>query len=179
MTLLLPLNCCFLRLGKDLRGVSACFSCGNMRPHYHARPSRYLLRRVQHPRSSSFPVLSLVDHLLMRPPDFREPRGSSYMTLPISPPCPQSQNTPVHPWYRFSSSLPTQRRTIQLRRTKMTLSPLKNILLTKRSLLTPRPPALFFSVHISLTFSSTMLQCRSNALTRARSFLLLRHEIRT
>jgi hypothetical protein len=35
------------------------------------------------------------------------------------------------------------------------------------------------SVHISFAFSRTMLQCRSNALTRARSFLLFRHEMRT
>jgi hypothetical protein len=67
----------------------------------------------------------------------------------------------------------------QLRSTKMTLSPLRNILLMKRSLLTPRPPALLFSVHISLTFSSTILQWRSKALTRASSLRLLRHEIKT
>ena len=35
------------------------------------------------------------------------------------------------------------------------------------------------SVHISFTFSSTILQCLSNALTRASSLRLLRHEIRT
>lgn len=57
------------------------------------------------------------------------------------------------------------------------------ILLINRSLFTGRP---FFpsasrgvSVHISLTFSSTMLQCRSNALTRASSLRLLRIEMRT
>lgn len=35
------------------------------------------------------------------------------------------------------------------------------------------------SVHISLTFSRTMLQCLSKALTRPRSFLLLRQLMRT
>lgn len=57
------------------------------------------------------------------------------------------------------------------------------ILLMNLSLLTGRPffplESLGVSVHISLTFSSTMLQCRSNALTRASSFLLFRIEIRT
>jgi len=67
----------------------------------------------------------------------------------------------------------------QLSKTRITLSPLRNILLIKRSLLTPLPPALFFSVHISLTFSSTMLQCLSKAFTRASSFRLLRHDMRT
>ena len=56
-------------------------------------------------------------------------------------------------------------------------------LLMKRSLLTARPffPAavLGFSVHISLTFSKTMLQCLSNAFTLASSFRLFRHEINT
>ena len=47
----------------------------------------------------------------------------------------------------------------------------------KRSLFTGfdflvTPPPLGVSVHISLTFSSTMLQCLSNALTRPSSFLL-------
>lgn len=57
------------------------------------------------------------------------------------------------------------------------------ILLINRSLFTGRP---FFpsasrgvSVHISLTFSSTMLQCRSKAFTRASSLRLLRIEMRT
>ena len=66
--------------------------------------------------------------------------------------------------------------------TSTTPSPLKNILLTKRSLLTARPFCPFasrgVSCHISRTFSSTMLQCRSNAFTRANSFRLLRREIR-
>lgn len=35
------------------------------------------------------------------------------------------------------------------------------------------------SVHISFTFSSIMLQCRSNALTRPKSFLLFRQLINT
>jgi hypothetical protein len=53
-------------------------------------------------------------------------------------------------------------------------------LLTNRSLFTPLPLLpLGFSVHISFTFSRTMLQCRSKALTRARSLRLLRQEIRT
>lgn len=57
------------------------------------------------------------------------------------------------------------------------------ILLINRSLLIGLPflplASLGVSVHISFTFSSTMLQCRSNAFTRASSFLLLRIEIRT
>jgi len=67
----------------------------------------------------------------------------------------------------------------QLSKTRMTLSPLRNILLMNRSLLTPLPPPLGFSVHISFTFSRTILQCRSKALTRASNFRLLRQEIRT
>jgi len=57
------------------------------------------------------------------------------------------------------------------------------ILLINLSLLTGLPffPALVFgvSVHISFTFSSTILQCLSKAFTRASSFLLFRQEIRT
>lgn len=57
------------------------------------------------------------------------------------------------------------------------------ILLMNLSLFTGLPglplASLGFSVHISLTFSRTMLQWRSKALTRARSLRLLRHEIRT
>ena len=57
------------------------------------------------------------------------------------------------------------------------------ILLMNLSLLTGLPffPVAFLgvSVHISFTFSKTMLQCLSNAFTLARSFLLFRHEIRT
>lgn len=57
------------------------------------------------------------------------------------------------------------------------------ILLTNRSLLTGLPffppAALGVSVHISLTFSSTILQWRSKALTRASSLRLLRHEMST
>ena len=90
----------------------------------------------------------------------------------------------------------------QLSNTKITESPLKNldtellismyhlrrpkqtdILLMNLSLFTGLP---FFppasrgvSVHISLTFSNTMLQCRSKALTLANSFRLFRHEIKT
>lgn len=68
-------------------------------------------------------------------------------------------------------------------RTMITESPRRNILLIKRSRLTgccfffPFPD-LGVSVHISLTFSKTMLQCRSNAFTRASSFLLLRQLMR-
>ena len=65
----------------------------------------------------------------------------------------------------------------------MTESPLRNILLMKRSLFMGLPlcPWAFLgvSVHISFTFSRIMLQCLSKALTRARSFLLLRHEMTT
>jgi len=68
---------------------------------------------------------------------------------------------------------------IQLNKTKMTLSPLRNILLMNLSLLTPFAFPFAFSVHISFTFSRTILQWRSNALTRASSFRLFRHEIRT
>ena len=57
------------------------------------------------------------------------------------------------------------------------------ILLMNLSLLTGLPffPAavLGVSVHISFTFSNTILQWRSNALTLARSLRLLRHDIRT
>lgn len=57
------------------------------------------------------------------------------------------------------------------------------ILLMNLSLLIGLPflplASLGVSVHISFTFSRTMLQCLSKALTRARSFLLFRMEIRT
>uniref|UniRef100_A0A1J3FXY8 Uncharacterized protein n=1 Tax=Noccaea caerulescens TaxID=107243 RepID=A0A1J3FXY8_NOCCA len=69
-------------------------------------------------------------------------------------------------------------------RTIMTESPRRNILLMKRSLLTASAfflpfPVFGTSVHISLTFSRTMLQCLSNALTRPSSFLLFRQLINT
>lgn len=58
-----------------------------------------------------------------------------------------------------------------------------HILLMNLSLLTGLPflplESLGVSVHISLTFSRTMLQCLSNALTRASSFLLFLIEMRT
>lgn len=58
-----------------------------------------------------------------------------------------------------------------------------HILLMNLSLLTGLPflplDSFGVSVHISFTFSRTMLQCLSNALTRASSFLLFRIEIRT
>merc|ERR1711915_603597 len=70
------------------------------------------------------------------------------------------------------------------RRTKMTESPRRNILEMYRSLFTGLDfffplPALGTSVQSSLTFSRTMLQWRSKALTRANSFLLLRQLINT
>lgn len=66
----------------------------------------------------------------------------------------------------------------------MTESPRRNILGMKRSRFTGLAfflplPVLGNSVHISLTFSRTMLQCRSKALTRPRSFLLLRQLMST
>ena len=91
-------------------------------------------------------------------------------------------------------------------KTKITESPRRNILEMNRSLLTgllcfntkeacylyyfffclEKKVTFFFpfpvlgtSVHISFTFSSTILQCLSNALTRPKSFLLLRQLIRT
>merc|ERR1712001_3201 len=68
--------------------------------------------------------------------------------------------------------------------TKMTESPRRNILLMYRSLLTGFAffvpfPVFGNSVHISFTFSKTILQCRSNAFTRPSSFLLFRQLIRT
>merc|ERR1712232_39539 len=70
------------------------------------------------------------------------------------------------------------------RSTTITLSPRKNILLMNLSLLTGFDfflplPVLGTSVHISFTFSSTMLQCLSKALTLPNSFLLLRQLMRT
>lgn len=57
------------------------------------------------------------------------------------------------------------------------------ILLMNLSLLIGLPflplASLGVSVHISFTFSSTILQCRSKAFTRAKSFRLFRIEIRT
>jgi len=66
----------------------------------------------------------------------------------------------------------------------MTESPRRNILLIYRSLLTGLAffdpfPDFGSSVHISFTFSSTMLQCLSNALTRPNNFLLFRQLIKT
>ncbi len=58
-----------------------------------------------------------------------------------------------------------------------------HILLINLSLLTGLPflppDTLGVSVHISFTFSNTMLQCRSKAFTLANNFRLLRHEIST
>merc|ERR1740123_2873833 len=67
-------------------------------------------------------------------------------------------------------------------RTRITESPRRNILLMNRSLFTGFAfflPPWGTSVHISRTFSSTMFECRSNALTRARIFLLFRQLIKT
>ena len=66
----------------------------------------------------------------------------------------------------------------------MTESPRKNILEMNLSLFTGFALAAPFpvfgtSVQISLTFSSTMLQCLSNALTRAKSFRLFLQLINT
>lgn len=66
----------------------------------------------------------------------------------------------------------------------MTESPRRNILLMNLSLFTGRAfflplPVFGTSVHISLTFSRTMLQCRSKARTRPSNFLLFRQLIRT
>merc|ERR1719223_913793 len=66
--------------------------------------------------------------------------------------------------------------------TKMTESPRRKSLLMKRSLFTGL--AFFFppcgtSVHISRTFSSTMLEWQSNAFTRAKILRLFRQLIST
>ena len=103
-------------------------------------------------------------------------------------------------------SIVMQPRMYQLKSTRITESPLRNletsvstfliitiidvedlrrahILLMNLSLLTGLPflppDILGVSVHISFTFSNTMLQCLSKAFTLANSFRLLRHEIRT
>merc|ERR1719458_453152 len=69
-------------------------------------------------------------------------------------------------------------------RTRITESPLRNILEMNLSLFTGFAfflpfPVLGSSVHISLTPSSTMLQCLSKAFTRPSSFLLFLQLIRT
>merc|ERR1719401_1612034 len=67
-------------------------------------------------------------------------------------------------------------------RTRITESPRRNSLLMKRSLFTGLAfflPPCGTSVHISRTFSSTMFEWRSKALTRARIFRLLRQLIST
>ena len=67
--------------------------------------------------------------------------------------------------------------------TKITESPRRNILAMYLSLLTGFAffpfPDLGVSVHISFTFSKTMLQCLSKAFTLASSFLLFRQLIST
>lgn len=68
-------------------------------------------------------------------------------------------------------------------KTRITLSPRKNIFATYLSLLTGFAffpfPLFGVSVHISLQFSKTMLQWRSNARTLANIFLLFRQLINT
>ena len=71
-----------------------------------------------------------------------------------------------------------------LRKIKITESPLRKSLAMYLSLLTGVAllfpvPVLGTSVHISFTFSSTMLKWRSKAFTRARSLRLLRQLMRT
>ena len=71
-----------------------------------------------------------------------------------------------------------------LRSTRITESPRSNILAMYLSLLTGRAfflpfPVLGVSVHISLTFSSPMLKCRSNAFTQAKIFQLFLQLIST
>jgi hypothetical protein len=109
------------------------------------------------------------------------------------PPKPRSiprASTQQHQYYRVSSQKPRRNVNFSVNHTWGPPSPClpggrgmgSYILLINRSLFTPFAPLPFpfgISVHISFTFSSTMLQCRSKALTRARSFLLLRHEMRT
>lgn len=68
--------------------------------------------------------------------------------------------------------------------TNITESPRRNILEMKRSLFTGFTfffpfPVRGTSVHISLTLSSTILQCRSKALTLPNNFLLFLQLIRT
>ena len=69
------------------------------------------------------------------------------------------------------------------RRTRITESPRRNILLMKRSLFTGCArfplPDFGISVQNSLTFSNIMLQCLSNALTLPNNFLLFRQLIKT
>ena len=81
----------------------------------------------------------------------------------------------VAPWVKaksrtadWSTTQPFARH-LGLRSTTITLSPRKNILLMKRSLFTGLAfclplPVFGTSVHISFTFSKTMLQCLSKAL---------------
>lgn len=70
-------------------------------------------------------------------------------------------------------------------RTRITESPRRNILEMNRSLATGFPfffcpfPGFGSSVHISFTFSRTMLQWRSKALTRANNLRLFRQLIST
>jgi len=69
-------------------------------------------------------------------------------------------------------------------RTRITLSPLRNILGMYLSLFTGFAfflplPVFGVSVHISLTFSSSMLQCLSNAFTLHSNFLLFLQLINT
>lgn len=115
-----------------------------------------------------------------------KPRKRSQIQLPHptpSDPLTPAQFPPTQPSRtrsRYSKPFPfcTPKSKHQDQRTTKT-----HILLINLSLLTGLPffPLLFrgVSVHISLTFSSTILQCLSKALTLASSLRLLRHEIRT
>ena len=82
---------------------------------------------------------------------------------------------PGSSWFKGTASLAPHSYeliTFGFRRTRITESPRRNIFDTYRSLFTcfaflPFPRG--FSVQISFTFSRTILQCRSKALTRASS----------
>jgi hypothetical protein len=107
---------------------------------------------------------------------------------PHTNPCVTPNNTSPHHHSQFhkapqQSLHATPEPQFGFRSTKMTESPLRNILEMTRSLFTGAP---FFpfavrgvSVHISRTPSNTMLQWRSNALMRARSLWLFRRLIST
>ena len=97
------------------------------------------------------------------------------------PLCEESSPPPNVLSFSFS---PLHRCYLGFRRTRMTESPRRNILLMNLSLFCGVEPFFPFpdfgiSVHISLTFSRTMLQCRSKALMCARSLRLFLRLIST